>query len=254
MSILKVENLSKSYSLGKENEQLILQDVSLQIKEGEFAAVMGPSGSGKSTLLYTISGMDTVTSGRVVLDGLELTSLPEEKLSAMRLKKMGFVFQDIHLLKNLSIFDNVILPGYLSNNANREQVNRRARELMESVGITPLADHDITQASGGQLQRVGICRALINEPCVVFGDEPTGALNSKAAGRIMSLLTEINQSGTTILLVTHNIKIASQADRVIYMLDGQIESQKELGKFAANGRNQRAREEELSEWLFELGF
>lgn len=254
MSIMKVENLTKSYPMGNENEQLILQDVSLQIEEGEFAAVMGPSGSGKSTLLYTISGMDTVTSGRVIMDGLELTSLPEDKLSSLRLNKMGFVFQDIHLLKNLSIFDNVILPGYLSENKNRKEVNQRARDLMENVGISGLADHNITQASGGQLQRVGICRALINEPRIVFGDEPTGALNSKAADKIMSLLAGINQSGTTILLVTHNVRIASMADRVVYMLDGQIEAQKELGKFTASGSNQRAREEKLSDWLFDLGF
>jgi putative ABC transport system ATP-binding protein len=215
---------------------------------------MGPSGSGKSTLLYTISGMDTVTSGSVVLDGLELTSLPEEKLSEMRLRKMGFVFQDIHLLKNLSIFDNVILPGYLSRDANRKQINRRAHRLMETVDIPQLADHDITQASGGQLQRVGICRALINQPCIIFGDEPTGALNSKAAEKIMSLLTEINQSGTTILLVTHNVRIASQADRILYMLDGEIISQIELGKFGKNGQDKRAREEKLSQWLLEMGF
>jgi putative ABC transport system ATP-binding protein len=124
---------------------------------------------------------------------------------------------------------------------------------MKRVGIANLADHDVTQASGGQLQRVGICRALINEPCIVFGDEPTGALNSKAAGEIMDLLADINSTGTTIMLVTHNAKVAARTERVLFMLDGRIVSEKQLGKYTGNG-DIRAREEKLSDWLLEMGF
>ena len=254
MTMLQVEKLNKRFILGKQNEQHVLKDVDLQIERGEFVSVMGPSGSGKSTLLYNISGMDRMTSGSVVLDDQELSDLSEQALSNERLKKMGFIFQHIHLLNNLSIFDNIILPAYLAHNGSREKANQRAKALMEKVGILDLADNDVTQASGGQLQRVGICRALINEPCIVFGDEPTGALNSKAAGEIMDLLADINRTGTTILLVTHNVKVAARTERVLFMLDGKIASQKKLGKYVDNGGDNRAREEGLSNWLLENGF
>ena len=254
--LLESRDLNKRFVLGKQNEQHVLKDVDLQIEQGEFVAVMGPSGSGKSTLLYNISGMDRMTSGSVVLDGQELSELPEEALSDVRLTDMGFVFQHIHLLNNLSIFDNIILPAYLARNGSRTKINQRAAELMEKVGIADLADNDITQASGGQLQRVGICRALINKPHIIFGDEPTGALNSKAAGEIMDLLANINRSGTTILLVTHNAKVAARTERVLFMLDGQIVAEKRLGKapYSGDGHEPQAREETLSSWLLEMGF
>jgi putative ABC transport system ATP-binding protein len=198
--------------------------------------------------------MDRMTSGSVALNGQELSGLSEETLAEVRLRDMGFIFQHIHLLKNLSIFDNIILPGYLARNGGRAKVDQRARSLMERVGITELAGNDINQASGGQLQRVGICRALINEPSILFGDEPTGALNSSAAAEIMDLLADINRSGTTILLVTHDAKVAARTDRVVFMIDGRIVSQKKLGKYWGNGREGKAREEELAGWLLELGF
>jgi putative ABC transport system ATP-binding protein len=251
--LLESSDLNKRFVLGKQNEQHVLKDVDLQIERGEFVSVMGPSGSGKSTLLYNISGLDRMTSGSVVFDGQELSDLPEEALAQVRLMDMGFVFQHIHLLRNLSIFDNIILPAHLARDRGRTAINRRAAELMETVGIAELADHDVTQASGGQLQRVGICRALINEPCIVFGDEPTGALNSKAAGEIMDLLADINRSGTTILLVTHNPKVAARTERVLFMLDGELVSEKRLGKYAGNG-DIGAREKDLSNWLLEMGF
>jgi putative ABC transport system ATP-binding protein len=164
------------------------------------------------------------------------------------------VFQHIHLLKNLSIFDNVVLPAYLALEESHDQIDKRATLLMEQVGVAHLADNDITQASGGQLQRVGICRALINDPDILFGDEPTGALNSKAANEIMDLLAEINESGTTIMLVTHDVKVAARTERVLFMLDGQIVSEKYLGRPSGNGTESKAREESLSNWLTELGF
>ena len=253
-TLLEASQLSKTYVLGNQNEHTVLKDVDLKIERGDFAAVMGPSGSGKSTLLYNISGMDRMTSGHVMFNGQDLAALSEEALSDVRLTEMGFIFQHIHLLKSLSIFDNIIMPAYLAENGGRAKVNRRASELMEQVGIAPLADNDVTQASGGQLQRVGICRALINEPDIVFGDEPTGALNSKAANEIMELLADINSAGTTILLVTHSAKIAARTDRVLFMLDGRIVSEKGLGKYTGNGSERKAREEALSSWLFKMGF
>jgi putative ABC transport system ATP-binding protein len=252
--LLESSGLNKRFVLGKDNEQRVLKDVDLQIAKGEFVAVMGPSGSGKSTLLYNISGMDRMTSGSVNLGDQELADLSEEELSDLRLREMGFVFQHIHLLKNLSIFDNIVLPGYLARNGGRRAVNQRATALMEKVGIGELADNDVTQASGGQLQRVGICRALINKPSIVFGDEPTGALNSKAAGEIMDLLADINRSGTTILLVTHNVKVAARTERVLFMLDGEIVAERKLGAYGGNGREGTSREEALSAWLLDQGF
>ena len=257
-ALLESQQLCKSFVLGSDNETTVLSDVDLAIEPGEFVTVMGPSGSGKSTLLYNISGMDRAKSGRVLFTGQgvtrDLTALSEEELSKVRLTGMGFVFQHIHLLKNLSIFDNVVLPAYLAREESHEQIDQRAEALMEQVGIAHLAGNDITQASGGQLQRVGICRALINSPDILFGDEPTGALNSKAAGEIMDLLTEINESGTTIMLVTHDVRVAARTERVIFMLDGRIVAEKHLGKPSENGTERKEREESLSSWLTELGF
>lgn len=251
--LLESKQLHKTYVLGKHNEQTILHDVNLKIARGEFVAVMGPSGSGKSTLLYNISGMDRMTSGSVIFNGQELSTLSEKALAGLRLTKMGFIFQHIHLLRNLSVFDNIVMTAYLARKQSRDRVNQRARELMEQTGIAALADHDITQVSGGQLQRVGICRALINAPKMIFGDEPTGALNSKSSNEIMKLLADIHRAGTTIMLVTHDVKVAAKTERVLFMLDGQI-----VGEYAARTYDEarddiKVREERLSAWLVEMG-
>jgi len=252
-NILEASELCKIVAVSH-NHQSILKNVNLQIKQGEFISVMGPSGSGKSTLLYNISGMDRATSGSVRFNGQEITLLPEKDLSRLRLTQMGFIFQQFHLLKNLCIFDNIIFSAYLANHTSRKEINRRATELMEKAGIAQLAQHDITQASGGQLQRVAICRALINQPDIVLGDEPTGSLNTQSAGEIMDLLVEINLAGTTILLVTHDVKIAAKSERVLFMLDGNIVAENHLGKYCKENKDEKTREEILSRWLFRLGF
>ena len=252
--LLESKQLQKSYALGKNNQQTILNDVDLCIERGEFVSVMGPSGSGKSTLLYNISGMDRMTSGKVNFNGRELSTLSEKELAGLRLTRMGFIFQHIHLLKNLSVFDNIVMTAYLARNHSRDRINQRAMELMEQTGIAGLGDHSINQISGGQLQRVGICRALINEPEMIFGDEPTGALNSKSATEIMNLLGQINQSGTTILLVTHDVKVAAKTERVLFMIDGQIVAEYKPGKYDAARDDIKAREERLNAWLVEMGF
>lgn len=248
-TILQSEKLSKYYKIGAKNLKKVLNEVDLQVERGEFVSIMGPSGSGKSTLLYNISGMDRMSSGRVYFNEKELSVLSERSLSDLRLNEMGFIFQQIHLLKNLSLRDNIILSGYLSGRIHRKDVNKKAKILMEMTGIESLAQNDITQASGGQLQRVGICRALINDPEIIFGDEPTGALDSKSSSEIMALLRTINNSGTTVLLVTHDSKVASQSDRVLYMEDGQIVTEIKLGRFTGNKKEALERESRLSEWL-----
>ena len=250
--LLESKKLNKKFIMGKKNENHVLKDVDLQIEKGEFISVMGPSGSGKSTLMYNISGMDRMSSGSVVFNSMELSVLPEKELSALRLKNMGFIFQHIHLLKNLSIFDNIVISAYLNRESSRSMINKKAQKLMEKTGISELADNDITQASGGQLQRVGICRALINSPDIIFGDEPTGALNSKAAGEIMELLSDINQEGTTVMLVTHDVKVAAKTGRVLFMLDGRIVGEKQMGKYRKTD-DLKAREESLTGWLMEMG-
>ncbi len=252
-NILEVKDLCKTYVVNK-RELNVLNNVNLQIKEGEFISVMGPSGSGKSTLLYNVSGMDKMTAGSVVFKGIELSTLSEKEMSTLRLHEMGFVFQQINLLKNLGIIDNIVVSAYMAKNRCRKEVNQFAIELMEKTGITELADNDITQASGGQLQRVAICRSLINNPDIIFGDEPTGALNSKSSNEIMDIFKNINESGSTIMLVTHNVKVASKTERVLFMIDGKIEGEYNLGKLKEEDEDSTEREEKLSKWLLEMGW
>ncbi|WP_249871243.1 ABC transporter ATP-binding protein [Oceanobacillus saliphilus] len=253
-SILEARSMSKKVELGKNNYLNILKGVNLEIEEGEFVSVMGPSGSGKSTLLYNISGMDRITAGSVKFKGREIGRLKEEELAKLRLRHMGFIFQDIHLLKNLSLIDNVMFPALVSKDANKKVVYQKAKKLLDMTEIAQLADNHITQGSGGQLQRVAICRALINDPDILFGDEPTGALDSKSAAKIMSILAEINKNGTTIMLVTHDAKVAAKTDRVLFMVDGNIVAQKKMSKYDAQHDDGKDREESIMKWLVENRF
>lgn len=225
-NILTGEQMTKSF--GKQN---VLDDVSVTIKKGEFVAIMGPSGSGKSTLLFALSGMDHINSGKVIFEEKDLSQLNDQELADIRRTKMGFVFQQPTMLKNLNILDNIILPVMRDNRKNVASMTNRARGLMQRVGIAELESHDITQVSGGQLQRAGICRALMNNPTIIFGDEPTGALNSKSAQEMMDIFAEINAEGITILLVTHDAKVAARTERILYMRDGKIESELKLSKY-----------------------
>ncbi|MFJ7729422.1 ABC transporter ATP-binding protein [Neobacillus sp. NPDC097160] len=252
--ILEARSMNKKVALGKDTELLILKDINLEIEKGEFVSVMGPSGSGKSTLLYNISGMDRITSGSVKLKGREIGRLKEEELAKIRLNNMGFIFQDINLLKNLSLIDNVMFPALVSKDADKDAVYQKAKKLLEMTGIEKLADHNITQGSGGQLQRVGICRALINDPDIIFGDEPTGALDSKSTAEIMSILAEINKKGTTVMLVTHDVKVAAKTEKVLFMVDGNIVAQKKMRKYDAQHDDIKEREESIMKWLVEKGF
>ncbi|WP_019910465.1 ABC transporter ATP-binding protein [Paenibacillus sp. HW567] len=232
------ENIVKSFGAGKEKYN-VLNGVSAKIDKGEFVAVMGPSGSGKSTLMFAMSGMDGIDGGKIAFDGLDLSALSENELSDIRRTKMGFVFQQPTLLKNLNILDNIILPSMRDNRRSALKITGKAKALMKKTGIAELEKRDITQVSGGQLQRVGICRALMNNPTIIFGDEPTGALNSKSAQEIMDIFSEINAEGTTVMLVTHDAKVAARTERIMFMRDGNIVSELRLPKFGGTNMDDR---------------
>lgn len=244
------DRIVKSFGAGDEKRN-VLNEVSVEINEGEFVAVMGPSGSGKSTLMFALSGTDTVNAGKVVVDGRNLSDIEENELSDIRRTKMGFVFQQPTMLKNLNILDNIILPSIRGNRKNTAKMIGKARTLMKRVGIVELEKRDITQVSGGQLQRAGICRALMNNPRIIFGDEPTGALNSKSAQEIMDIFSEINAEGTAVMLVTHDAKVAARTERIMFMRDGSIVSELKLPKF--NGTDMDNRIEKITVKMREIG-
>jgi putative ABC transport system ATP-binding protein len=249
-TILSGKNVVKTF--GKGNELVnALNGVNVDIAKGEFVAVMGPSGSGKSTLLFALSGMDGITGGSVKLGDIELSKLHEKTLANVRRTQMGFIFQQPTMLRNLNILDNIILPAASKGKKDREKLTQKAAALMKQTGITGLENRDTTEVSGGQLQRAGICRALMNAPEIIFADEPTGALNSKSAEDIMSLLVGFNQEGTAILLVTHDPKVAARADRVLFTKDGSIVSELPLGKF--NPRDIEARSEQVLAGMAAVG-
>ena len=223
MNILEVRNLCKSYNVnGCQNN--ILENVNFNISKGEMVAIMGPSGSGKSTLLYSVSGLDSVTSGEVKIGNKNIVKMKEKELANLRLDDIGFIFQQMYMLKNLTITDNIILPAVQSkkNNENRNEILQRGHALMRKLGIMEIADNDINEVSGGQLQRACICRSMINNPKIIFADEPTGALNRTSSDEVMEELTKLNDNGTTIMLVTHDVKVAAKCTRVMYIVDGNI--------------------------------
>ena len=256
MSSLVVKDLCKTYITNKRQNN-VLRNINMEIKEGEMVAVMGPSGSGKSTLLYAISGMDQPTAGSVDFFGKDITKLDGDALSDMRLNEMGFIFQQMYMLKNLSIYDNIILPAYQSKGGqdkqSRDTINERAKELMKKLGISEVAENDINEVSGGQLQRACICRCLINQPKMIFADEPTGALNQQNSKEVMKELNRINAEGTTVMLVTHDMKVAAKSDRVLYIEDGNIKGEIVFGKYS-DSQQTRDRERMISSWLMEMGF
>ncbi len=251
-TVLESKELCKTYIVDKYSNN-VLQNVDFKLEEGEFTAIMGPSGSGKSTLLYTLSGMDQMTSGRVIFDGEDLSGMNHKQLTGLRLHKMGFVFQQMYMLKKLCIMDNIILPGYQANTKSKDEINDRARKLMHNLGIDEIALNEISEVSGGQLQRACLCRALINSPKILFADEPTGALNSKASAEVMKELRNANKEGTTILMVTHSEKVAASSDRVVYLVDGNIKGELKLGKQTDEGET-AVRERKLKNWLDEMGW
>ena len=241
--LLKVSGLKK----GK-----ILRNICFEVREGEMTAIMGPSGSGKSTLLYNVSGMDRPDAGEVFLRGTEITGLDEDAKADLRLRRMGFVFQQMNMLENLNIIDNIALPAVHADRKRRKEYYERAKALMEDFHISGLAERRINEVSGGQLQRACICRSMMMEPEIIFADEPTGALDQAAASDVIEAFLGINRKGATILMVTHDSRIASGCERILYILDGEIKGELELGKYSPE--ESRAREQRTVRWLEDMGW
>ncbi len=252
--ILEVKDLCKTYVLNKRQNN-VLKNVNFSVSEGEMVAVMGPSGSGKSTLLYAVSGMDKLTAGDVLFDGKSIAAMNDKELSALRLDHMGFIFQQMYMLKNLNILDNILLPSCQSKkiNESRKEKAERGRELMRKQGIIETADNGIDEVSGGQLQRACLCRSLINKPKMIFADEPTGALNRSASDEVMDMLGAVNREGTTVMLVTHDTKVAARCTRVMYIVDGNIKGEYNLDMYDGVSPL-RDRERAISNWLMEMGW
>ena len=246
-TILRAEKLRKDE---------ILKDISFSVYRGEMVAIMGPSGSGKSTLLYNLSGMDQPTGGKVWLKEQEITSLSERDKAKLRLHQIGFVFQQMNMMENLNILDNILLPALQANKdrkgqrRDKKELMNEAESLMDKLSIAGLGERRITQVSGGQLQRACICRSMINHPEIIFADEPTGALNKSATEEVMTALTALNRDGTTILMVTHDSRLASRCGRVLYLVDGQIYG--EMTFEADENISNKEREDKLNQWLAKM--
>lgn len=245
-TILSAKGLCKSFA--HNGSQIhILSHVDVDLYEGDFTVIMGASGSGKSTLLYALSGMDRATAGQVIYNGADLSAMNERKLTKLRHTDFGFIFQQMHLVSNLTLFENVAVSGYLNKNKSAAEVKERVEILLAQMGISHIKTHLPSQVSGGEQQRCAIARAVINTPKLLFADEPTGALNRSNTLEVLNLITELNQSGQSILMVTHDIQAALRADRILYIEDGKIIGELTLPPYVQSEK--KSREIQVNTWL-----
>ena len=249
-NIIKTEKLCKSFS-NNGLQQHVLKNLDLEIYEGDFTIIMGASGAGKSTLLYSLSGMDKPTLGKINFNGSEITEMSIDELAYFRRSNCGFVFQQTYLIDSMSVLDNVLVSGLLVNK-NKKEVVAKAKALLISVDISEeLWNKFPSQLSGGEAQRVGIARALINSPKLVFADEPTGALNSKTGKDVLDTLTNCNNNGQSIVMVTHDMSSARRGNRIIYLKDGEIAGVCDLGKYISGDKE---RHQKLRDFLNMMGW
>ena len=248
--ILTTNKLCKSFSSGG-IQQHILKNLDMEIYESDFTVIMGPSGAGKSTLLYALSGMDKPTLGGISFSGRDISGMFNDALAVFRRDNCGFVFQQMYLLDNMSILDNILACGLLVSK-NRKTVTERAKMLLGRLNLDEAMWRKFpSQVSGGEAQRAAIVRALINSPKIVFADEPTGALNSANSTAVLDALTEVNGQGQSIVMVTHDLKSARRASRILYLRDGVIHGECKLGKYVSGDK---ARHDMLREFLREMGW
>ena len=249
-SIIRTEKLCKSFSTGGVQHHVI-KNLDTEIYEGDFTVIMGASGAGKSTLMYALSGMDKASLGKVHFADRDITKFTSDQLAIFRRKHCGFVFQQVYLMDSMSVMDNVLTAGLLTGQ-NKKELNKRAQSLLEQVGVgRKLWNNFPKQLSGGEAQRVGIVRAIINSPDMVFADEPTGALNSSSSDAVLNVLTEVNKQGQSILMVTHDMKSARRGNRIIYFKDGTIGGECDLGPYVSGDR---ARHDKLRNFLSDMGW
>lgn len=248
--IISAQGLKKSFHTG-EMEQTIFENLDLEIYHGDFTVIMGSSGAGKSTLMYSLSGMDRPTAGTISFAGKEITKCNDDQLAVFRRKNCGFVFQQIYLLEKMSLMDNVLTAGALGDD-DKKTVRKRAKELFELVNIPEITQEKFSsQVSGGEAQRAGIVRAVINQPKVVFADEPTGALNSNNSEAVLNVFTKLHKEGQSIIMVTHDKKTALRGNRVLYVKDGQVFGECDLGTYESEDKE---REKKLENFLAEMGW
>lgn len=248
-TILFGNKISKTYRLnGKETQ--ILTDIDVALYEGDFTVIMGSSGAGKSTLLYALSGMDAITGGSVIFKGQEISRLSEKKMAQLRACEFGFVFQQTHLVSNLTLFENVAVAGYAAKAGSTSEIREKTDMLLLKMHAQDAKDRFPSQVSGGEAQRAAIARAVIGNPSLLFADEPTGALNKANSEEVMNLLTELNRDGQSILMVTHDVRAALRGNRILYLEDGKILDEYNLPSYEQNLYKER--ENKMLDWLSKL--
>ena len=248
-ALLQGRGLCKVFVQGQVKNK-VLDQVDVDIFEKDFTIIMGSSGAGKSTLLYALSQMDAVTEGTVSYQGKELTRLKEKQMAKLRAEEFGFVFQQTHLVSNLTLLENVAVAGFVCKKGSTSQIQSRAQTLLTQMGVEKAENRLPSQVSGGEAQRAAIARAMIGNPGLLFADEPTGALNRSHSQEVLDLLTALNQSGQSILMVTHDLRAAVRGNRILYLEDGKILDELELPAYQAAQDKQR--EEKISQWLSKL--
>ncbi len=244
--LLSAKDVCKSFANNGEQNH-ILNHVSFDLYQGDFTVIMGASGSGKSTLLYSISGMDSITAGEVFYKGKKISGCREKEMARLRAEEFGFVFQQIHLVSNLTLLENITVPGFMDKKKGAKAVKERALQLLEKVNVLHAKDRLPAQVSGGEAQRAAVARAVIAEPGLLFADEPTGALNRKNTEDVLDLMTEMNRVGQSILMVTHDVRAALRADRLLYLEDGKIGGEMKLSPYTPE--EARNREMQINAWL-----
>jgi len=248
--IIKTTDLCKSFIIGKTGVN-VLKNLNIEIYKGDFAVIMGSSGSGKSTLLYSLSTMDDPTSGKVELLSKEITTLKEDEVMEMRNKDISFIFQGINLLPDLTVYENLSYVAF-KDKKDKENTKRRVKKTLEDLGIWEDKDKYPSEISGGMQQRVAIGRAIVNEPTILFGDEPTGSLNSSMGQMILDLLTDINNRGQSIVMVTHDLNAAIRGNRLLYIKDGRIDGELVLGNYSQDDK--ASRKTKVKEFLDKKGW
>lgn len=259
--VLQGKHIYKSYNQGKKSN-LVLEDVNVEIYEGDFTVIMGSSGAGKSTLLYCLSGMDSISDGQVLYRGQEISRYKEKQMAALRAREFGFVFQQTHLVSNLTLFENVAVAGYVCRERKAKEVQKKAEELLGRMCVKDAGMRFPSQVSGGEAQRAAIARAVINHPGLLFADEPTGALNKSGSEEVLGLLADLHQEGQGIVMVTHDVRTALHGTRILYMEDGKILDELAMGEYEEedgrvmidNGATSyhREREKKIMDWLSSL--